>query len=129
MAHGGWCPQGRRSDDGAVPPRYSLKETPSERYPQRTEWNVRDSDATLIFTLTDELTAGSQLTANYAVKHRKPHLHVTPATQPDRLVQFLSAHGIRTLNVAGSRESSAPGIWQRVVTLLDAALDAGPPRG
>lgn len=34
-----------------VPPEFKLQETPSN-YLQRNEWNVRDSDATLIFTLT-----------------------------------------------------------------------------
>ena len=47
---GGWCPKGRKAEDGALPARYPLKETPSEEYAQRTTWNVRDSDGTLILT-------------------------------------------------------------------------------
>src|SRR5512134_3746342 len=47
---GGWCPRGRRAEDGAIPLHYPLRETPTARYPQRTEWNVRDSDGTLILT-------------------------------------------------------------------------------
>jgi hypothetical protein len=49
--HGGWCPTGRRAEDGRIPDRYYLQETPSRNYEQRTKWNVRDSDATLIITL------------------------------------------------------------------------------
>ena len=49
-AHGGWCPRGRRAEDGAIPARYLLNETPSARYEERTEWNVRDSDGTVIPT-------------------------------------------------------------------------------
>nr|NIR98506.1 hypothetical protein [Gammaproteobacteria bacterium]NIV21191.1 hypothetical protein [Gammaproteobacteria bacterium] len=41
---GGWCPAGRRAEDGVIPARYPLHETPSSDYAQRTAWNVRDSD-------------------------------------------------------------------------------------
>ena len=44
---GGWVPKGRRAEDGMIPERYRLNETPSRDYEQRTEWNVRDSDGTL----------------------------------------------------------------------------------
>ena len=47
---GGWCPRGRRAEDGPIDPRYPLTETPWDGYPQRTEWNVRDADGTLILT-------------------------------------------------------------------------------
>ena len=62
IQHGGWCPAGRRAEDGAIPERYSLQETPARQYQQRTRWNVRDSDATLIISLSTELTAGSLAT-------------------------------------------------------------------
>lgn len=45
---GGWCPKGRKAEDGVIHSRYPLKETPSEEYNERTTWNVRDSDGTLI---------------------------------------------------------------------------------
>src|SRR5262245_51361441 len=45
---GGWCPKGRLAEDGPIPERYPLKETTLRVYPQRTEWNVRDSDGTLV---------------------------------------------------------------------------------
>src|SRR2546423_13574935 len=46
IPQGGWCPKGRRAEDGVIEPCYRLVETPSSRYSQRTAWNVRDSDAT-----------------------------------------------------------------------------------
>jgi hypothetical protein len=46
---GGWCPKGRKAEDGPIDPKYPLKETPSASYLQRTERNVRDSDATVLF--------------------------------------------------------------------------------
>ena len=48
MPCGGWCPKGRLAEDGPIPQRYPLAETPSAATAQRTEWNVRDSDATLV---------------------------------------------------------------------------------
>src|SRR6266403_453164 len=56
LAIGGWCPPGRECEAGVIPPEFPLQETPRERSPdapdvprsQRTEWNVRDSDGTLV---------------------------------------------------------------------------------
>ncbi|MFA7320285.1 MAG: putative molybdenum carrier protein [Dokdonella sp.] len=48
LAHGGWCPNGRKAEDGVMDPRYQLIETQSANYRSRTIANVRDSDATLI---------------------------------------------------------------------------------
>lgn len=61
--HGGWCPKGRKALDGPLSENYHLSETPSANYLQRTEWNARDSDATVIFTLGDAVTGGSRRTA------------------------------------------------------------------
>src|SRR6266404_7590609 len=57
---GGWCPPGRVRETGTIPPEFPLKETARERSAdapdvprsQRTEWNVRDSDATLVIRAT-----------------------------------------------------------------------------
>src|SRR6516162_9418333 len=70
---GGWCPRGRRAEDGPIPERYPLKETPWDGYPQRTERNVRDSDGTLVLTL-GQADRGTTLTIELAHKKRKPHL-------------------------------------------------------
>src|SRR5436189_4749506 len=68
LAHGGWCPRGRLAEDGALEERYELRETPDAEYAQRTEWNVRDSDGTVIFSIAAGLTGGSKLTAEFAAK-------------------------------------------------------------
>ncbi|MCF7788694.1 MAG: putative molybdenum carrier protein [Prosthecobacter sp.] len=49
--HGGWCPEGRKAEDGPIDAKYELTETPSSNYLQRTEWNVRDTDGTIVFTI------------------------------------------------------------------------------
>lgn len=122
--HGGWCPKGRKAEDGPLEGQYQLVETPSANYLQRTEWNVRDSDGTIICTLASELTGGSKRTAEFAEKHKKPFLHVHRGIyQPDVALQaFINAHGIKVLNIAGSRESKEPGIHERVKELLNRSL-------
>lgn len=120
--HGGWCPKGRRSEDGAIPAGYLLSETPLAGYLQRTEWNVRDSDATVIFTLTDALDGGSKKTAEFAEKRGRPCVHFRPGVHPKFLAQFLARHRVTTLNVAGKRESAAPGIHRFVCQMLDQTL-------
>ncbi|MEM9660625.1 MAG: putative molybdenum carrier protein, partial [Planctomycetota bacterium] len=72
LPHGGWCPRGRRAEDGPIADKYRLRETPSDSYRQRTEWNVRDSDATAIFTLECEMRGGTKLTAEIAARLDKP---------------------------------------------------------
>ena len=122
VTHGGWCPKGRRAEDGTVPTQYELAEMPRPGYLQRTEWNVRDSDATVIFTLADQLIGGSLRTAGFATKLRKPCLHISARVAPKHLVSFLAEHSVRTLNIAGNRESVAPGIYDRVLEVLSEAL-------
>lgn len=74
IAVGGWCPAGRRAEDGMIPERYPLLELDSPEYAARTEKNVVDSDATLVLNF-GVLADGTALTVQLARKHRKP-LHV-----------------------------------------------------
>jgi len=112
VPHGGWCPRGRLAEDGSIPSRYHLYETPGCDYPQRTEWNVRDSDGTVIFSIAAHLVGGSQQTAAFACQYRKPLLQLSRegdgATAARRLRRFLADHDIEVLNVAGSRASQEP---------------------
>jgi hypothetical protein len=39
---GGWCPKGRRAEDGRIPDRYPMEEASSPDYRVRTELNVFD---------------------------------------------------------------------------------------
>jgi hypothetical protein len=125
IRHGGWCPRGRKTEDGVLPDRYQLKETSASGYLQRTEWNVRDSDATLIFTLDDALDGGSKRTAAFADRLGKPWLHVRPGVHPKYVARFLVRHAVKTLNVAGRRESTAPGIGELVRLVLSQAIGTG----
>jgi Circularly permutated YpsA SLOG family len=62
---GGWCPKGLKAEDGEIAKRYPLIETPSAAYLQRTEWNVRDTGGTVIFSIGKELTGGSKFRSNF----------------------------------------------------------------
>ena len=123
---GGWCPKGRRAEDGCIPDRYPLHETPSGDYPQRTEWNVRDSDGTLILYRAP-LKGGSALTRRLAARLGRPclALDLTKGRGHDALLQFVVGNRIRVLNVAGPRESEAPGIHEEARALLREALGRG----
>ena len=77
IPHGGWCPAGRLAEDGMIDSRYNLQETPESKYIQRTEWNVRDSDATIIFSTSPKLSGGSLATAEIAMSLNKPYLFLS----------------------------------------------------
>ena len=77
IPRGGWCPKGRRAEDGVIAKHYPLRETPSTDYRERTRRNVRDADGTLIVT-ADELRGGTALTRAFAEKLRRPCLVVDP---------------------------------------------------
>ncbi len=110
---GGWCPRGRRAEDGVIPARYPLLEVARSDYPERTHRNVRDSDGTLILYLR-VLSGGTRLTAELCRREHKP-LHLIDADQVDpvcaahRVADFVTREGIRVLNVAGPRASGWPG--------------------
>ena len=76
IEHQGWCPAGRKAEDGAIPSEYRLRETGSGNYLVRTRWNVRDSDATAIFSIKSTLTGGSLATQRYARTMGKPCIHI-----------------------------------------------------
>jgi hypothetical protein len=120
---GGWCPRGRRAEDGPIDPRYPLAETPWDGYPQRTEWNVRDSDGTLVLTRGTP-DRGTALTVELARRYGRPHLVIDVATMPDveQVRAWAAEHRVRILNVAGPRESSWPGIHDAAAAFLRGVL-------
>jgi hypothetical protein len=123
LARGGWCPAGRWAEDGPLPPHYPLRETPSADPAERTRWNVRDADATLILT-RGTLSGGTALTADIARELGKPLL-VTDLTVPlplHAVRNWLAAQEVRDLNVAGPRESEAPGIYAAAMAWLSVLM-------
>jgi hypothetical protein len=109
----------------------------SPEYLPRTKANVVDSDATVIFTYGPP-TGGSLQTITYAHHLEKPYHEVdlsrtTPKNAIMEIMMWLDGDEILNvsdecvtypppltciLNVAGSRESQAPGIQETVYQLM-----------
>ena len=120
---GGWCPRGRRAEDGVIPDRYPLLETPERNYQARTRRNIEDSDGTLILNL-GPLDGGTALTADLARQIGKPCLVVAleAGIEPAVFQDWLATHHITVLNVAGPRESKRPGVYAAAVRCLEGLL-------
>lgn len=120
---GGWCPAGRLAEDGPIGPRYPLAETPSVDPAERTAWNVRDSDGTLVLA-RPPLTDGTRRAVEAAQAQSKPLLMVPPGdlAQVSAVAEWLELRKIRVLNVAGPRESTCPGVYDQAATFLRALL-------
>jgi hypothetical protein len=117
---GGWCPRGRRAEDGPIGADYPLRETPGEDYAQRTEWNVRDSDGTLVL-VRGRTGPGTAFTIEIARRRGRPLLVVDLRDDPDPTAarRWIENEGIRVLNVAGPRESQDPGIGAAARAFLE----------
>ena len=118
---GGWCPAGRCAEDGPISTQYPLTETPTREYAERTEWNVRDSDGTLILTMGPP-TSGTACTVEWAKQYARP-CFVVDFSDPEDTVSsvhaWMNKYVIRKLNVAGPRESKTPGIYERALYYLE----------
>ena len=116
---GGWCPKGRPAEDGPINEKYPLKETPSEAYSQRTQWNVRDSDGTLILARGD-IDGGTAFTVQAAKKLQKPHLIIDLRQGQDlsKVKQWIADNYIAVLNIAGPRASKEPKVYLEALAFL-----------
>lgn len=137
IVYGGWCPRGGWAEDAPDPPgiraRYPrLVETPSADPRQRTAWNVRDSDATLILLTCDlSESPGTEFTRACAELVFQRPVYVARIDDPEALLRtrtwltgLFSGVSSATidLNVAGPRESESPGIAGAASRFLRAML-------
>jgi hypothetical protein len=126
IPHGGWCPAGRLAEDGPIDAAYRLAETPSADPAERTAWNVRDADATLILACGPP-TGGTELTRRLALESGKPLLLLDLAATPPpdaahAIAAWLTATEVACLNIAGPRVTEIEGIYDRAHAILQAAL-------
>lgn len=124
MEHGGWCPRGRRAEDGKIDRAYRLKETNTAVYAERTKRNVLEADGTLILC-RGRPSGGTELTVQLAEAHDRP-CRVVDLDQPHDLAevrQWLRSSRIAVLNVAGPRESTSPGIYDEAARYLSKLFD------
>jgi hypothetical protein len=125
---GGWSPKGRKAEDGTIPACYPLKETPSDDCSQRTAWNIRDSDGTLILAW-GEPTGGTLLTVVVCRSTDKPCLVIDLADEGNLAASVQRARewiadtvAGAVLNVAGPRASETPAAYERARMFLRAVL-------
>ena len=132
LAWGGWAPKGWRSEDGTIPPLYraNMQEHASANYLGRTRRNVADSHATLIVTNSYPLGGGTLKTRTFCEELMRSHF-VASLDEADAagkvqrwLAQFFEKeHPVPfVLNVAGPRESKAPGVQERTRRFLAEVL-------
>lgn len=116
---GGFCPKGRRSEDGIIPTKYPLTETSTDQYPERTELNVKSGDGTLV-VIDREPDKGTSLTISLCKLYHKPYLIADLAREnaETEVIHWIEENKIDILNVAGNRESVSPGINIRTYKFL-----------
>jgi hypothetical protein len=144
IPHGGFCPLGRRAEDGVIPDRYALTETSTEAYPARTAMNVRQGHGTLLLVRGRAAllhSRGTKMTLEMCRKQRKAW-HAADPRRPEHAervagwidelagtlegptgwLEGLEKDQVFFLNVAGPRESKAPGIHDETVEFLRMVL-------
>lgn len=124
LEHGGTCPAGRLAEDGTIPDRYVLEEHTSAKYPPRTAKNICDADATIILTVGKRVTPGTRLTAKIAHERKKPWcaFALDSPQAAEKAVEWLREIDPEILNVAGPRESKAPGIQRTACAFLSMVI-------
>ena len=127
---GGYCPLGRKAEDGMIPEKYPLQSLPSPNYKARTLKNVLEADATLIIYHT-RLKGGTRLTADMCRNHHKPMMIIDAASQPkqqakkraiESILKFIVCNHFGIVNVAGPRHSQWPEGYRFVYDVLNAVV-------
>jgi len=133
LATGGWMPKGFKTEAGNRPDfavLYGAREHPSPEYPPRTELNAGESDGTIWFSFPSNQSgnsAGFRCTHRALKRYEKPYQIVgdPSSTVTKREVRdWVIANNIRVLNIAGNRESKAPGIGEAVERYLLALFES-----
>lgn len=122
LEQSGFVPKGRRAEDGLIPQKYNAIETKTSDYQTRTELNVTAADATFIFK-SGVMGPGSKLTVRICDDHKKKYLVLDVYSVPELIADWLKSNNVETLNIAGSRESTRPGIYKATYNLLDSILE------
>ena len=122
IPHDGYCPRGRKAEDGRIPDCYYLTEMDTDDYRVRTKRNVAFAHVTIVF-IYNQLDGGSLLTVKFCHELRTQCLVVDlKSTRPMGIKSFLKSAKPKTLNIAGNRESRSPGIQVKVRDVLVEAL-------
>lgn len=119
---GGYAPSHYGTERGPDPSLKTFGLVAGGSLAWRTERNVVTAGATIVFAVRP--SPGSDMTVAMAARHRKPCLVVNPwAPEVEKeVLHFLNMYRPAVLNIAGHRESKAPGIYARVYGVLMSLL-------
>ena len=111
---GGYCPRGRKAEDGRIPDKYPLTEMSSSDYVVRTRQNILRSDHTLIL-FSRPMTPGTRLTERLCEDGRKSFTKIDLGDLNDVVYEQVrdEIKDVEVLNVAGPRESKRPGVYKQ----------------
>jgi len=124
---GGWCPTGRKAEDGRIPDQYSLTELKNGGYRQRTIRNLKESDGTVIIYF-ERPSGGTRLTLDSCIEYQVPHLvidgtNVAADQAAQQITAFIDDHEIEVLNVAGPRASGHADAYPYAFQVMSKALE------
>jgi len=123
IPHGGWTYRTRKTDEGIIPDKYSVKESPDVGFSDRIEKNVLESDATVILT-HGSLTIGLKIVKEYAEKHNRPYLHVDLNENPLNLAsalirKWMMNNQLEAIYFTGSKSIASLNITQEVIQIIE----------
>ena len=123
IPHSGWTYKTRRTDDGILSDKYSVKESADVSFSDRIEKNVLDSDATAILT-HGRLTIGLKIVKDFAEKHNRPYLHVDLSENPLNLAsalirKWMINNQLEAIYFTGSKSTGGPNINQEVIRIIE----------
>jgi len=123
---GGWCPEGRKADDGSIPKLYPVQELKGAGYNERSKKNVQESDGTVIIYF-GHLSGGTEETLRYCLNENKPYLlldgrEVNTGRAAERLIEFQSILPGETINFAGPRASGEPQAYEYTTKVIEKFL-------
>lgn len=132
IATGGYAPQKFMTENGPAPwlgTEYGLKElsiSGGKGYAIRTDYNAKDSDATVRFATHWE-SKGEICTLKAIQRHKKAYADVDCQgliLQSDSVTQIAQwLENVKILNIAGNRESTCPGLQVFVRDFLVAVFE------
>lgn len=124
IPHGGWCPKGRLAENSTtIPEFYNLIETEESDVSVRTKLNIRDSSGTMIILpkWPNEVKDGTILTIDEVKAQNKPYyiVNLSGENSYNDILLWIKENKISILNIAGPRESSSNGIYNKSLNFLD----------
>ena len=123
---GGWCPEGRLSEEGVIPDVYPVQELPEAGYSERTRQNIIDSDGTAIVYF-GQPHGGTMQTIEFCIQSQKAYILIdaevfSVGQAAKSVLHFIEEYSISTLNVAGPRASDEPRAYRYAKDVIVSAI-------